>query len=260
MPALAHNTAMKCGNRGCDYELYSFEADFLICPGCGEPVLLDRVRSVSCDRRLHTPANRVMDRVKKLRFWGFFAYALAASASVAWYLGGPDALTSHLRPQGGDIFLEATPYFLAFMMVGLGIKQFVPQTRLWVDDPNWTANTKAQLLIRTAPYVIWALATLVFWSYPSVSNLQAALAANPTVANAHPQLVMASTLGAYLAPLMGAGVGLFCESLEVISQRHIARINALLMRKPEAFPILHEDADPTDLDPQNPSQSNLTSR
>ena len=71
---------------------------------------------------------------------------------------------------------------------------------------------------------------------------------------------MASTLGAYLAPLMGAGVGLFCESLEVISQRHIARINALLMRKPEAFPTLHEDADPTDLDPQNPSQSNLTSR
>lgn len=251
---------MKCGNRGCEYELYSFEADFLICPGCGEPVLLDRIRSVACDRRLHTPADKVMDRVKQLRFWGFFANALALSASVAWYLGGPDAITSHLRPDGGEIFLEATPYCFAFIMVGLGIQRFVPQTRLWVDDPNWTANTKAQLLIRTAPYVIWVLATLAFWSYPSVSNLQAALATNPAVANGHPQLVMASTLGAYLVPLIGAGVGVLYECLEVINQRNIARINALLMRTPVAFPTLREDADPTDLDPDSPSQSNLAGR
>lgn len=238
---MAHNTPMKCGNRGCEYELYSHEADFLICPGCGEPVLLDRVRSVACDRRLHTPADRVMDNVKQLRFWGGLAWAFMASSAVAWYWGGPSALEAVLRSTGGSIFLEASPYVTSLLMVVLFTKQFVPQMRLWFDDPNWMGNTNAQMLIRTLPYVVWSGVTIFTWSWPSVTNLYEALANHPAVATDHPQMVMATTIGAYLVPLIAAGIGVMNEGLEVINQRNIARVNAILMRNPPELPYLDED-------------------
>lgn len=241
---MAHNTPMKCGNRGCDYELYSQEADFLVCPGCGDPVLLDRVRSVPCDRRLHTPADRVMDRGRQLRLWAGLAYAMTASLSLAWYWGGPDRLTRELLPNGGDIFIEASPYLFAFAMVGGLTRQLVPQMRLWVDDPNWITNTKAQMLARSLPIGVWTAITMAFWSYPSVANLQEAVQAHTDIASQHPQLVTACILGAYLVPLIAGGVGVLAEGLEVVNQQNIARINAFIRRGQEAFPQLHADEEP----------------
>lgn len=251
---------MKCGNRGCEYELYSDEADFLVCPGCGEPVLLDRQRSVPCDRRLHTPAERVMSRVKDRRFWVFAAYALLAVFSFAWFAGGPDALTRELGVFDTSITGDPSFFMFAFMMIGLGTQRVVPQMRLWVDDPDWNRNRKAQMLIRAIPYGIWAVATELFWSHPLAVNLQAALADQPAVAEAFANTVTVTLLGAYLTPIVAAGTGLVAEWLEVNNQHDIARVNALLMRKPKAFPTLHADEDPTDLDPDMPSQSNLASR
>lgn len=237
---------MKCGNNGCDYELYAQEADFLVCPGCAKPVLLDRARSVDCDRRLHTPADRVIDRSQDLRFYRIFALAITGTTLFSWYYGGPNQLEQYLSDWGQQIFLNGTNYAIGFALAAGLTAQVVPKMRLWVDDPNWITNTKAQLLIRSLPYAVWAIATMVLWSMPSVANLQAALAQIPGVAEAHPQMVTASIWGAYLVPLITAGVGILGEGLEVINQRNIARLNALIVRKSNALPPLCDEG-PTEI-------------
>lgn len=239
---------MKCGNKGCEYELYLDEARSLVCPSCTSEVQRSPEMRATIPKEVLRQADKVAFRATNYRWGhnGLIVLPICIYAILSETLF-KDLYLALNRFDGFDI---QSPVILGviYVCVVLGFQELYNQMRLIFHEKTWYLEIKQHILVKSGVWSLCAIAAELFWAIPEVTRLHEVIT-NHQLQHASEVMRLASlsTGWLYALPIIFASSGLAAGIISSLGQREVAVFNqAMIDEGVIPYPALSEGEDDGD--------------